>query len=209
MPDLDLTDLENKKVGTVALSPDVFDVQVREHLVKEYVSMQQAARRSGTASTIGNRGELRGGGKKPWRQKGTGRARAGSSRSPIWRGGMTIFGPSPRDFSFKMSKKSKRLALKSVLTERARNNGLQVVDKLTLTEPKTRGAVDLMKKLALPEKTLFIVAEKDNNLELAVRNLPRADVLAVDGLNVFDLLLHEKIVCTPEAIKKIEERLNP
>jgi large subunit ribosomal protein L4 len=208
MPDLDLINLDKKKVGTVPLSPEVFDVKVRDHLVKEYVALQQAARRSGSASTIGNRGEVRGGGKKPWRQKGTGRARAGSSRSPLWRGGMTVFGPQPRSFSFKLSKKSKKLALKSVLTERARNNGLQVVEGLTLSEPKTKAAAELIKKLGLPSRTLFVVAEKDKNLELAVRNLPNTDVLPVEGLNVFDILLHETIVCTPESIKKIEERLN-
>jgi large subunit ribosomal protein L4 len=208
MSDLDLINLDKQKVGTVALSPEVFDVKVREHLVKEYVSLQQAARRSGSASTIGNRGEVRGGGKKPWRQKGTGRARAGSSRSPVWRGGMTVFGPTPRSYEFKLSKKSKKLALKSILTERARNNGLQVVESLTVAEPKTKAVVDLLKKLDLPEKTLFVVAEKDRNLELAVRNLPRTDVLPVEGLNAFDLLLHEVIVCTPESIKKIEERLS-
>ena len=208
MSDLDLINLNKEKVGTVPLSPAVFDVKVREHLVKEYVALQQASRRSGSASTIGNRGEVRGGGKKPWRQKGTGRARAGSSRSPLWRGGMTVFGPSPRSFEFKLSKKSKKLALKSVLTERVRNNGIQVVEALTLSEPKTKAAVELLKKLDLPDRTLFVVAEKDENLELAIRNLPRTDVLPVDGLNVFDLLRHEVIVCTPESIKKIEERLN-
>ncbi len=208
MPDLDLINLDKKKVGTVPLSPDVFDVKVRAHLVKEYVSLQQASRRSGSASTMSNRGELRGGGKKPWKQKGTGRARAGSMRSPLWRGGLSLFGPTPRSFGFKLSKKSKKLALKSVLTERVRNHSLRVVETLTLEEPKTKAAVALLKKLELPERTLFVVAEKDNNLELAMRNLPNTDVLPVEGLNVFDLLVHETIVCTPEAIKKIEERLN-
>ena len=208
MPDLDVINLDKKKVGTVPLSPDVFDVKVREHLVKEYVSLQQANRRSGSASTISNRGEIRGGGKKPWKQKGTGRARVGSIRSPLWRGGLTVFGPTPRDFGFKLSKKSKKLALKSVLTERARNHSLRVVEKLTLDEPKTKAALELLKKLELPERTLFVVAEKDHNLELALRNLRRTDVLPVDGLNVFDLLVHETIVCTPESIKKIEERLS-
>jgi len=208
MPDLDLISLDKKKVGTVPLSPQVFDVKIREHLVKEYVSLQQAARRSGSASTIGNRGEVSGGGKKPWKQKGTGRARAGSSRSPLWRGGMTVFGPQPRSYTFKLSKKSKKIALRSVLTDRVRNNGLQVVESLVLAEPKTKAVVELINKLGLPPKTLFVVVEKDRNLELAVRNLPNTDVLPVDGLNVFDLLCHETIVCTPESIKKIEERLN-
>ena len=208
MPDLDLIDLNKKKVGTVPLSPEVFDVKVCEQLVKEYVSMQQAARRSGSASTISNRGDVRGGGKKPWKQKGTGRARVGSNRSPLWRGGLTLFGPTPRSFAFKLSKKSKKLAIKSVLTERVRNNGLKIVEKLTLAEPKTKAAAEMIKKLELSGKTLFVVAEKDKNLELAVRNLPNTDVLPVEGLNVFDLLYHETIVCTPESIKKIEERLN-
>ena len=121
---------------------------------------------------------------------------------------MTVFGPQPRSYAFKLSKKSKKIALKSVLTDRVRNNGLQVVESLALAEPKTKAAVELINKLGLPPKTLFVVAEKDKNLELAVRNLPNTDVLPVDGLNVFDLLCHEAIVCTPESIKKIEERLN-
>lgn len=208
MPDLDLIDMDKKKVGTVPLSPDVFDVKAHGQLVKECVSLQLACRRSGSASTIGNRGELRGGGKKPWKQKGTGRARAGSTRSPIWRGGMTVFGPQPRSFGFKLSKKSKKLALKSVLSECARNNGLQVVEKLAVAEPKTKLVAELIKKLDLPQKTLFVIAERDKNLELAVRNLPKTDVLPVEGLNVFDVMVHEMIVCTPESIKKIEERLN-
>ena len=170
MPDLDLFDIDKKKVGTVPLSSEVFDAKVREHLVKEYVSLQQAARRSGSASTIGNRGEISGGGKKPWKQKGTGRARAGSSRSPLWRGGMTVFGPSPRSYAFKLSKKSKKIALRSVLTDRVRNNGLQVVESLVLTEPKTKAAVELIKRLGLPPKTLFIVAEKDKNFKVVASN---------------------------------------
>ena len=208
MPDLDLVDMENKKVGTVSVSADVFDVKVREHLVQKYVNLQMATRRSGTASTKSNKGDLHGSGAKPWRQKGTGRARAGNTRSPLWRGGMTVFGPTPRDYAFKMSRKSKQLALKSVLTDRVRENRVQVVQQLTLAEPKTKEAVALLKKLGLPSKTLFLVDEKNPNLEMAVRNLPQVDVLPVDGLNVYDLLVHEKIVCTPEALKKIEERLN-
>ncbi len=208
MPELDLVDMENKKVGTVSVAAEVFDVQIREHLVQQYVTLQMAARRRGTAATKSNKGDLHGSGAKPWRQKGTGRARAGNTRSPLWRGGMTVFGPTPRDYSFKMSRKSKKLALKSVLTDRVRENQVQVVKELTLAEPKTKAAVALLKKLGLPSKTLFLLDEKNPNLEMAVRNLPQVDVLPVDGLNVYDLLVHEKIVCTPEALKKIEERLN-
>jgi large subunit ribosomal protein L4 len=208
MPELDVVDLDNKKVGTVAVAPEIFDTKVREDLVQKYVTMQLAARRRGTAATKSNKGDLHGSNKKPWRQKGTGRARAGNTRSPIWRGGLTVFGPTPRDFSFKMTKKTKKLALTSTLTDRFQNNGIAVVDKLTVSSPKTKEVVDILKKLDLPEKTLIIIAEKDTNLQLAARNLPETDVLLVDGLNAFDLLVHEKIVCTQDALKKIEERLN-
>ena len=207
MLELDLLDVNSKKVGTVEASPDVFGVNVRPHLVQTCVSLQLATRRGGNAATKQNRGDLRGGGKKPWRQKGTGRARAGSVRSPIFRGGMTVFGPSPRDYDFKVSKKVKKLALKSVLTDRLQSESLSVVDQLSMEQPKTKDALKLLAGLGLTGKTLFLVAEKNDNLRLAVRNLPDVDVLVVDGLNVYDLLLHEKIVCTPESIKKIEERL--
>ncbi|OGW24789.1 MAG: 50S ribosomal protein L4 [Nitrospinae bacterium RIFCSPLOWO2_12_FULL_47_7] len=208
MPELDILDIKNKKVGVVQVSAEIFDAKIREHLVQKYVDMQLAARRRGTAKTKSNYAEVRGGGKKPWKQKGTGRARVGSSRSSLWRGGVTIFGPTPRSYAFKMTKKTKELALKSVLTDRIQNSAISVVDKLILQTSKTKEAVNLLKSLGLPEKTLFLLAEKNPNLELAIRNLPRVDVLLVDGLNAFDLLVHDKIVCTPEALKKIEERLN-
>ena len=208
MPQIELKDQKNKKVGTVDVSPDVFDVKIKEHLVQQYVTLQLASRRSGTASTKSNKGDLHGSGKKPWRQKGTGRARAGNTRSPIWRGGMTVFGPTPRDFSFKMSKKSKKIALRSVLTERTQNQNLSVLDDLSLGEPKTKEALKLLKAFGLPKRTLFLILDKNPNLELAVRNLPQTNVLRVEGLNVFDILMHEKIVCTQDALKKIEERLS-
>jgi large subunit ribosomal protein L4 len=207
MPELELLDAKNKKIGTVEADPSIFDVEVREHLVHQYVVSQLASRRSGTAATKSNKGELHGSGKKPWKQKGTGRARAGNSRSPLWRGGMTVFGPTPRDYSFKMSKKSKKNALKSILTDRVKNQMLSVVDKLALENPKTKEAVQLLKDLDSPAKTLFLLAEKNSNLELGVRNLLNVNVLLVDGLNVYDLLSAERIVCTPQALKKIEERL--
>jgi len=207
MPELDLLDANNKKVGTVEVSPAVFDVEVKEHLVQQYVVHQLAARRSGTAATKRNKGELHGSGKKPWKQKGTGRARAGNSRSPLWRGGMTVFGPTPRDYGFKMSKKTKQLALKSILTDGVRDQKFHVVDKLTIENPKTSEAVQLLKGLGSSRKTLFLLAERNPNLELGVRNLPDVNVLLVDGLNVFDLAAHDKIFCTPQALNKIEERL--
>ena len=208
MPELDVKDTENKKVGTVEASSGVFEVKVRDGLVQRYVTMQLAARRGGNASTKQNKGDLHGSNAKPWRQKGTGRARSGNTRSPVWRGGMTVFGPSPRSYAFTLSKKSKKLAIKSVLSERFKNQNIFVVDSIALGQPKTKDAAAILKKLNLPNKTLFVLAEKNQNFQLAVRNLPYANVLLVDGLNVFDLLRHEKIVCTKDAIQKIEERLN-
>ncbi|MZH04839.1 MAG: 50S ribosomal protein L4 [Nitrospinae bacterium] len=208
MPELDVIDTENKKVGTVEASSGVFETRVREELVQRYVTMQLATRRGGNAATKQNKGDLHGSNAKPWRQKGTGRARSGNTRSPVWRGGMTVFGPSPRSYAFTLSKKSKKLAIKSVLSERFKNQNISVVDSISLEQPKTKDAAAIIKKLNLPNKTLFILAEKNQNFQLAVRNLPYTNVLLVDGLNVFDLLRHEKIVCTKDALQKIEERLN-
>jgi large subunit ribosomal protein L4 len=207
MPDLDVIDIENKKVGTVEASVHVFEAKVNDGLVQRYVTMQLAARRGGNAATKQNKGDLHGSNKKPWKQKGTGRARSGNTRSPVWRGGMTVFGPSPRSYSFAISKKSKKLALKSVLTERFASKSIAVVDSIVLEQPKTKDAAAILQKLGLPGKTLFILSEKNQNFQLAVRNLPDANVLLVGGLNVFDLLRHEKIVCTKDALQKIEERL--
>jgi large subunit ribosomal protein L4 len=208
MPDLDVIDIENKKVGTVEASADVFAANVNAELVQRYVTMQLAARRGGNAATKQSKGDLHGSNKKPWKQKGTGRARAGNTRSPIWRGGLTVFGPSPKSYAFTLSKKSKKIALKSVLTERFASKNFSVVDSIVLGQPKTKDAAAILRKLSLPDKTLFIISEKNQNFQLAVRNLPDTNVLLVEGLNVFDLLRHEKIVCTKDALQKIEERLN-
>lgn len=208
MPEIDIVDIDNKKVGTVEASADVFEARVRDQLVQRYVTMQLASRRGGNAATKQNKGDLHGSNAKPWRQKGTGRARSGNTRSPIWRGGMTVFGPSPRSYAFNLSKKSKKLAIKSVLTDRFKNKNIAVIDSILLNKPKTKDAAAMLKKLSLPNKTLFIISEKNRNFQLAVRNLPYVNVLLVDGLNVFDLLKHEKIVCTKDALQRIEERLN-
>jgi large subunit ribosomal protein L4 len=208
MPALDIVDSSNKKVGSVEALGSVFEAKVNEDLVQRYVTMQLAARRGGNAATVQNKGDLHGSNAKPWRQKGTGRARSGNTRSPLWRGGLTVFGPSPRNYAFQLSKKSKKLAIISVLTDRLNAKCFTVVNSLNLEKPKTSEAVALLASMNLPAKTLFLVSDKNNNLQLAVRNLPRANVLLVDGLNVFDLLSHERIVCTPEALKKIEERLS-
>ena len=208
MPELDIVDTENKKVGKVEASSNVFEARVRDELVQRYVTMQLAARRGGNAATKQNKGELHGSNAKPWRQKGTGRARSGNTRSPVWRGGMTVFGPSPRSYTFSLSKKSKKIAIKSVFTERFKSQNISVIESIVLEQPKTKDVAAILKKMNLPSKTLFIISEKNQNFQLAVRNLPYTNVLLVDGLNVFDLLKHERIVCTKDALQKIEERLN-
>lgn len=208
MPALDVLDSSNNKVGSVDVLANVFEGKVNEGLVQRYVAMQLASRRGGNAATIQNKGDLHGSNAKPWRQKGTGRARSGNTRSPVWRGGLTVFGPAPRSYAFQLSKKSKKLAIVAVLADKLKAKSFTVIDSLSLESPRTKNAVALMDSMGLPAKTLFLVPEKNNNLQLAVRNLPRADVLLVDGLNVFDLLAHERIVCTPEAVKKIEDRLS-
>ena len=207
MPQFDVLDIKNNKVGDIEIAPAIFAAKIKNQLVKQYVVLQQASRRRGTACTKSNYSQLSGSGKKPWRQKGTGRARAGKIRSAIWRGGLTTFGPTPRNYGFKMNKKARKQALRSVLTECFKRSGISVVEKIVLEKPKTKEAVQLIKSLGLPEKTLFLTAAKNENLELAVRNLPTVNVLPVEGLNVYDLLFHEKIVCTPETVKKLEERL--
>jgi large subunit ribosomal protein L4 len=207
MPQLDVLDLKNKKVGDVEATPAVFEAKINNHLMKQYVVLQRASRRLGAASTKSSYGQLSGSGKKPWRQKGTGRARVGQTRSALWRGGLTIFGPTPRDYSFKMNKKARKQALRSALTECLQGGHIAVVDKIMLENPKTKEVVQVIKTLGLPVKTLFVTAEKNKNLELAVRNLQTVNVLPVEGVNVYDLLLHEKIVCTSEAVKKLGERL--
>jgi len=203
MPELDLLDSSNQKIGAVDASAEVFDAAIKEDLVHQYVRLQLASRRGGNACTIANKGDLHGSGKKPWRQKGTGRARSGNTRSPIWRGGMTVFGPTPRSYEFKMNKKAKKIALRSALTDQVRENRISVVDKLELEGPKTKAAADLIKRLELSGKILFILSEGNRNLELGVRNLQGVKTLLVDGLNVIDILNHNAIVCTPESLKKL------
>ena len=173
MPDLDVIDIENKKVGTVEASADVFAASVNDELVQRYVTMQLAARRGGNAATKQNKGDLHGSNKKPWKQKGTGRARSGNTRSPIWRGGMTVFGPSPRNYAFTLSKKSKKIALKSVLTERFASQSFAVVDSIVLEQPKTKDAAAILQKLSLPSKTLFILSEirySENSAPIYISN---------------------------------------
>ena len=205
MPTVAVYDMTNNKVGDIELSEEIFGVEINEGLVHQAVVMQLASRRLGTHSTK-TRGDVRGGGKKPWRQKGTGRARAGSRRSPLWRGGGTIFGPHPRDYSFSMPRKQRRLALKCVLTDKVKEGNLIVLDALNFDEPKTKKFVELQKTFGVDTcKSLFITAELIDNVTRSSNNLQNAKAIAALQLNVCDILHSDKLFLTKDAVAKIEE----
>jgi large subunit ribosomal protein L4 len=204
MPEIALYNKEGKEVGTLPLPESVFGVQPSLPLVHQAVVAEEANRRQGTADTK-QRGEVRGGGKKPWRQKGTGRARAGSTRSPLWRHGGTIFGPQPRDYSYKMPKKAWRAALCLAISDRAKNGKLFIVESLDLSEPKTKAAKAALVKLGV-EHALIVTSEADGKFLLAARNLAAHKVLAIEGLNVYDVLNYRELVMTSSTAKALEAR---
>jgi len=207
MASVDVINQHGEKVDSIELDDAIFGAEVREALVHQVVVWQLAKRRGGNAATK-TRGQVRGGGKKPWRQKGTGRARAGTNRSPIWTGGGIIFGPHPRDYSFSVPKKVRKAALRSVLSSKLKENQLTVVDKIELEAPKTKLFVDTVKALGLEtEKTLFVIPEKDETLLRSSRNLHKVLVLPTEGLNVYDLLRFNRLVVLREAVPRIHERL--
>lgn len=204
MPQIDIINDENKPVGSAELPEDIFSVEVRKGLLHEVVRNHLANRRQGTASTK-TRGDVRGGGAKPYRQKGTGRARMGTNRSPLKRGGGTVFGPHPRDYSYRMPKKAKWLALSSALAAKHADEEITIIDKLTVSEPKTKSVVELLKGLGIKNSVLMIIPEKDENLELAARNIPGVDVSRVSELNVYSLLSHERLLIANDAIDKMKK----
>jgi large subunit ribosomal protein L4 len=196
-----------QKVGEVEVPAAVVAGPVREHLLHAAVQSQLAGRRAGTAATK-TKGFVSGGGKKPWRQKGTGRARAGSIRSPLWAGGGTIFGPQPRDYSYRMPKTARRAALRAALASRHGEGKLLVVDALTLPEAKTKQMVECLRGLGLEGASVLIVlAESDAAIERAARNLPGVKVLSVGGLNVYDVLGHAHLVMSRAALEHLAGRL--
>lgn len=187
------------------LKEEIFGVKTRPHLLHQTIVMQLANRRSGTAATK-SKGFVSGGGKKPWRQKGTGRARAGSIRSPIWVGGGTIFGPQPRDYSYRMPRKARREALLSALSLKNRDGKIIVVDKLEFEEAKTKLMVKALADLQV-ESALIVIAQSDDKIERAGRNLAKVKVLRVEGLNVYDLVRYDHLIFTEGALKLLQERL--
>jgi large subunit ribosomal protein L4 len=195
----------NERVGEFTLPASIFAQPVRRHLLYEVVRMQQANRRAGTAATK-TRGFVSGGGKKPWRQKGTGRARAGSSRSPVWVGGGTTFGPQPRDYSYRLPATARRAALASALSMKAREGQLLLLDKIELEAAKTKHLVKMLADLNVVS-ALIIVPAKDEALERASHNLPKVKVLRAEGANVYDLLRYEHLIVTPEALAVLAARV--
>ena len=191
--------------GEIALPAGTFDGPVRRHLLYEVVNMQRANRRAGTHATK-TRGEVRGGGKKPWRQKGTGRARAGSSRSPIWTGGAIIFGPQPRDYSYRLPASARRSALRSVLAMKVREGTLVVVDKIEVADGKTKSVLAMCRALGV-ERALIITEAENPMLEHAARNLPTIKVLRAEGANVYDILRYRHLVVTRAAVEALRGRV--
>ena len=204
MPAVDIIDATRKKTGEMVLIDELFGVPPRKSLVHEALVMQLANARQGTANTK-TRHFVSGGGVKPFRQKGTGRARAGSSRSPLWRGGGIIFGPHPRDYSYTMPKKAVRQAIASILSSKLKDGELLVVDKLSVSGPKTKEAAALIKGLGLTGNTMILTTGEDKNLYLAARNIAGITVCRVENVNVFDLLKYKNLVSDRQAMEKLQE----
>jgi len=205
MPLVKVYSTAKRKVSEIELDERVFNVEIKDHLLHDVVRMQLANMRAGTASTK-NRSAVRGGGRKPYRQKGTGRSRAGSRRSPLWRGGGVIFGPAPRDFGFNPPKKVRKQALRVALTARAAGGKLLVLNQFELKEIKTKSFAEILARLGM-EKALIVIGEENFNLERSARNMPGVKVLRVEGLNVFDILNHENLILVKDAVEKIQESL--
>ena len=204
MANVSVYNMEGKEVGTIELSDAIFGVEVNEHLVHLAVVQKLANKSQGTQKAK-TRSEVSGGGRKPWKQKGTGHARQGSTRSPQWTGGGVVFAPAPRDYSFKMNKKEKRAALKSALTDKLQNNNLIVVDELKMDEKKTKRFAEVMVNLKATRKALVVLAEKDENVFLSARNLPEVKTAFTNTINVYDVMNARTLVLTKDAVTKIEE----
>ena len=203
MATVSVKNMEGKEVGTIELSDAVFGVDVNEHLVHMAVVAQLANKRQGTQKAK-TRSEVSGGGRKPWRQKGTGHARQGSTRAPQWTGGGVVFAPTPRDYTIRLNKKEKRLALKSVLTSKVQENKLIVVDELKFDEIKTKNFVNVMNNLKA-EKALVVLNENDANVVLSARNIPTVKTALTNTINVYDILKYNTLILTKDAVATIEE----
>ena len=203
MANVSVFNMEGKEVGTIELNDAVFGVEINEHLVHMAVVQQLANKRQGTQKAK-TRSEVSGGGRKPWRQKGTGHARQGSTRAPQWKGGGMVFAPVPRDYSFKMNKKEKRAALTSALTSKVQDTKLIVLDELKFDEIKTKNFVNVMNNLKV-NKGLVVLADNDSNVIMSARNVATVDTIVVNSINVYDVMKANTLVLTKDAVAKIEE----
>lgn len=205
MPTAAVYNIENEKISEITLSEAVFGASVNESLIHDVVRMQLAARRRGTAATKG-RSDVSGGGKKPWRQKGTGRARAGTTRSPLWKGGGTVFGPQPRSYAFRMPKKMRRLALISALSMKFQEAQMIILRDIPMEEIKTKRFQSVLDRLGL-KKALFVIDQASPILEKSSRNIKDVKMIRSEGINVYDLLKYDRVVLLEPSVKKIEEAL--
>src|SRR5688500_17115568 len=205
---VEVVNAKNERVADLVLHPEVFGVRVNEHLLYEAVKQYRAGARAGTHATK-NRALVSGSGRKPWRQKGTGRARVGEIRTPLWRHGGTVFGPQPRDYSYAMPKKARASALRSALSQRVKEGAMKVVDHFDLAEPKTRELIAILGKLEVAGKTLLVDDKPTDNLILSGRNIPGLKVVDPTQVNVYDVLDCRNLVVTQEGLTKLEERLTP
>ena len=203
MASVAMVDMSNKKVKDVEL-PSLFGREVKSHLLHAAVVNQLANKRAGTASTK-NKAMVSGGGKKPWKQKGTGRARAGSNRSPLWRHGGTVFGPTPRDYSYEMPKKEKRAAMMSALAAKVGESRMILLDKIELADPRTKQMTGMLETLGVSESALVLIHAENKNVTLAARNIPNVKVLRMNNINVYDLLKYRYLITTQDALTAMQE----
>jgi large subunit ribosomal protein L4 len=206
MPKVTLYNQNGSSNGDIELNESVFGIEPNESVVFDAIVMQRASLRQGSHK-VKNRSEVRGGGRKPWRQKGTGRARQGSIRSPQWRGGGIVFGPTPRSYSYKLPKKVRRLAIKSVLSSKVSDNNIVVLEDLSLNTVKTKEIAAILKGLSVEKKALIVTANYNETVALSARNIPGVTVVDADGINVLDVVNHEKLLITKAAVEKVEEVL--
>ncbi|HZK57000.1 MAG TPA: 50S ribosomal protein L4 [Clostridia bacterium] len=204
MPKVAIYNISGDRISEIELNDDVFGVEVNEYALHEVVKNQLANKRQGTQSAK-TRAEVRGGGRKPWRQKGTGRARVGSIRSPIWVGGGVTFAPKPRDYSYKLPRKVRKLAMKSALTTKVNNNEIIVLDELNIWAPKTKEMVAILENLNVDKKALIVTDGKNEAVYKSTRNIPGIKTASVNTLNVYDILKYDKFIITKDAVQKVEE----
>jgi large subunit ribosomal protein L4 len=204
MPKVAVYNVSGSQVGEVELADSVFGIEPHSHVLNEAVLMQRASLRFGNHKVKG-RSEVRGGGRKPWKQKGTGRARQGSIRAPQWKGGGIVFGPTPRSYSYKLPKKVRRLAIKSALSSKVIGNEIIVLDQLQLSQPKTKEFAAILSNLKVDRKALVVTAGYEENVALSARNIPGVKFVVAEGINVLDVMVYDKLIITKDAVQKVEE----